>query len=289
MSANIIENISHTIKTYNDLKGEQCLPTGGCIVYRRIICMFITVCVVFTGCGIQKPERSFEKMNKKFLKLETYICDVKMRVTNNKSTMEYKLRHYYKSPDKYKIEVLAPKELEGQVTVYNGSGSYIYHPGINQYLVTENFSGSVDYNAFIGSFMNHIKKTENIKISNEKSGGKELIVLEFKVPAPNSYMSLEKLWIDVENTVPVKAEIYGNDGKTNVEVYYDNFVYNPGLNDRDFEITNENSIKLRGMKENVRSEENQGCMGGSGPGCNCSQHERSEKACAEGCTCHCCN
>jgi outer membrane lipoprotein-sorting protein len=223
--------------------------------------MLIIVCVFFTGCSVLKSRSSFEEVSKRLLKLETYTCDVTMRVVNNKSIMEYKLKHYYKSPDKYRIEVLAPKELEGQVTIYNGRSSYIYHPGINQYLITENFSGSVDYNAFIGSFMNHITKTDDIRISNEKSGEKELILLEFEVPEPNSYMRLEKIWIDAENSVPIKAEIYGDDGRTSVEVQYNNFVYNPKLKDEDFNIIHKNSIKLQEMKENVRSEENQGSMG----------------------------
>ncbi len=255
-------------------------------MHRKVISMLIIVCVIFTGCGVLKQKQGFEEVNRRIQKLEAYTCDVKMRVSNNKSTMEYNLKHYYKSPDKYRIEVLAPKELAGQVTIYNGSSSYIYHPDINQYLITENFSSSVDYNAFTGSFMNHIKKTEGIKVSSEKNGEKELIALEFEVPEPNSYMCTEKLWIDVKNAVPVKAEIYGNDGKTNVEVYYDNFVYNPVLRDEDFEIIQKNSMKLQEMKENVRSEKNQSCMGGSGLGCTCPQHEGSKKACAEGCTCN---
>jgi outer membrane lipoprotein-sorting protein len=192
--------------------------------------------VVFTGCGVIKSKKNFEEVSRRLLALSAYTCDVVMRVTNNKSTMEYKLKHYYKSPDKYRVEVLAPKELEGQVTIYNGNKSYIYHPRINQYLVTENFSGSVEYNTFIGSFMNHIRKTDNIRISSEKDGEKLLYVLEFEVPEPNNYMRFEKLWLDAETAVPVKAEIYGDDGKTSVEVYYSNFVYNPDLKDGDFEI-----------------------------------------------------
>jgi outer membrane lipoprotein-sorting protein len=268
-------------------RGEKCSPPGGCIVYQRIICILIIVCVVFTGCGVLKPEKNFEKMSKRLLKLTAYTCDVTMRVTNNKSTMEYKLKHFYKSPDKYRVEILAPKELEGQVTIYNGSSSYIYHPGINQYLVTENFSGSVEYNAFIGSFMDHIRKTDDIKVSIEKEGEKELIVLEFEVLEPNNYMRMEKLWIDAEAIVPIKAEIYGNDGKTTVSVGYNNFVYNPNLDDRDFIITNEKSMKLQEMKENVRSEENQSCMGGGRPGCSCPQHEGGKTSCTEECTCNC--
>jgi outer membrane lipoprotein-sorting protein len=199
--------------------------------------MLIAVCVIFNGCTGIRPKRDYDEVSRMLIRLKDYTCDVKMRVTNNRSTMEYRLRHYYKSPDKYKAEVLSPTELEGQVTIFNGSSSYIYHPRIDQYLVTEDFSGSVEYNSFIGSFINHIKKSEGVKVSSEKEGEKELFTLEFGMPEPSKYMSIEKLWLDPEAIVPVKAEIYGSDGKTNVEIYYYNFVCNPGLKDGDFEIT----------------------------------------------------
>jgi len=225
--------------TRHQMRGGQYSSSGGCVVNHRIVCALIIVCVVFTGCGVLKREKSFEKVGNRLLKLTAYTCDVTMRVTNNKSTMEYKLKHFYKSPDKYRLEVLAPEELKGQVTIYNGSSSYIYHPKINRYLVTENFSNSVEYNSFIGSFMNHIKKTDNIRVSKEKDGEKELLVLEFEVPEGNDYMHLEKLWIDAEKAQPVKAEIYGDDGKITVLLYYNNFVYNPDLDDNNFAITQE--------------------------------------------------
>lgn len=205
-------------------------------MYRRIICILIIICVVFTGCGVIKQKKSLEEVNKRLLKLKTYTCDVTMRVTNNKSTMEYKMKHFYKSPDKYRIEVLAPEELQGQVTIYNGHISYIYHPGINQHLITEDFSDSVEYNSFAGSFMEHIGKADNIKISYEKYDEDECVVIEFEMPGPNRYMHIEKLWIDGSEIVPLKAEIYGSDGKTYIEIYYDSFVFNPKLEDGIFEI-----------------------------------------------------
>lgn len=248
-------------------------------MYRRIICVLIIVCVSFTGCGMIKQKKNFGEAGRRLLKLEAYTCDVVMKVTNNRSTMEYRLKHSYKSPDKYRVEVLAPRELQGQVTIYNGHSSYIYHPGINQYFVTEDFSGSVEYNSFIGSFMEHIRKTDEIKISYEKYGDKECIVAEFEIPEPNRYMQFEKLWIDRSEIVPLRAEIYGNDGETYVEIFYDNFVYNPRLEDRDFEIIRKNSMRLQEMNKNVQSEGNQGRMGGSGSGCSCPQYEGNKEAC----------
>lgn len=189
-----------------------------------------------TGCQRFGPSKSLEDVNTKLLKLEDYTCDVRMLVTNNRSTMEYKLKHFYKSPDKYRLEIISPLELMGQVTIYNGKSSYIYHPGIRQYLVTEDFNGSLEYNSFIGSFIEYIRMSDRIKASTVKEGEKELYVLEFGIPESNSYMSIERLWLDPVEEVPVKAEIYGEDGKKNIEVFYYNFVCNSGLKDGDFEI-----------------------------------------------------
>lgn len=209
---------------------------GGFILYRRAISMLIIVCLILEGCGLSSPVKSFEEASKRLLKLKTYTCDVTMRVTNNISTMEYRLKHFYKSPDKYRIEVVTPEELQGQVTIYNGSSSYIYHPGIDQFFLTENFSDSVECNAFIGTFIECIRDNDKLRIANESEGEKDFFVLEFEVPGSNSYMHLEKLWIDMEEIAPVKAEIYGKDGRRNVALYYYNFVYNPVLEDGAFEI-----------------------------------------------------
>ncbi len=209
-------------------------------VQLRVICIIIIVCVLMTGCQGLGPSKSLKDVNEKLLELEDYTCDVRLLVTNNRSTMEYKLKHFYKSPDKYRLEIISPLELMGQVTIYNGKSSYIYHPGIRQYLVTEDFAGSLEYNSFIGSFIEHIRTPDRIKASTVKEGEKKLYVLEFGIPESNSYMSIEKLWLDPVEEVPVKAEIYGEDGKKNIEVFYYNFVCNSGLKDGDFEIKQNN-------------------------------------------------
>ncbi|MGE5677818.1 MAG: LolA family protein, partial [Pseudomonadota bacterium] len=82
-------------------------------MYRRIICMLVFLCIIFFGCTGERGG-SYEDVSRKLTELEDYTCDVTMRVTNNRSTQEYKLKHFYKSPDRYRIEVLAPKELRGQ-------------------------------------------------------------------------------------------------------------------------------------------------------------------------------
>lgn len=205
-------------------------------MYRKVICLLIIVCVVLNGCSGFSSVKSFDGAIEKLQKLKSYTCDVEMSVTNNKSTMEYKLKHSYMSPDKYRIEVVEPKGFKGQVTIHNNEGTYIYHPSINEYLAAENFSESHEHQAFIGSFISYMKDKEKLKVDKEEAQDKFYYVIEFEVPKPNDYMNREKIWIDAGSIMPEKAEIYDKNGKITVSVRYANFVCNPELNERDFEI-----------------------------------------------------
>lgn len=203
-------------------------------MYRKLWIMVVAGLIVFSGCSL-KGAKSFEKTSKRLMELNSYTCNVTMRIANNKSTMEYKLKHYYKKPDKYKIEVLEPKELEGQITVYNGKQAFIYHPKINQFLATENFTGSVQHNAFIGSFLHYLNSLEKLKVRNQNIDKKDYFVLEFDISGRNQYMCLQKIWIDTVAGVPVKSEIYDKDGNVTAELLYSDFVLNVKLQDKDFE------------------------------------------------------
>lgn len=203
-------------------------------MHRRFMIVLLAALVVFAGCA-PGGAKSFEKASKRLAGLDSYACDVTMRITNNKSTMEYKLRHYYKRPDKYKIEVLEPKELEGQTTVYNGRKAFIYHPKINQVLAMENFNGSMEQQAFVGSFLHYLGSPEQIKVRRQSIKSGDCFVLEFELPDKNRYRRLQKIWLDAAEGVPVKAEIYDENGKAAVELIYSNFERNPGLQDSDFE------------------------------------------------------
>lgn len=159
-----------------------------------------------------------------------------MSVTNNRSTNDYVMKHYYKKAGKYRIEIASPEELKGQVTIYDGSSAYVFHPGIAQYLVTQNFIASMEHYAFAGAFLEHLEQDAGVRYAREKVGDKLYFVMEFDIENGSMYMQKEKIWFDVQELTPWKAEIYDKDGKATVQVYYDNFIMNPKLDDKLFEI-----------------------------------------------------
>jgi len=202
----------------------------------RILLIFLIGCIILSGCSA-KAARKPEDVQKLLMKLKSYQCDVVLAVNNNKSTNVYKAKQMYKFPDKYRIEILEPGELKGQTTIYNNEKAYVYHPQLNTYLVTENFGNSAQYSSFLGSFIEEFKNNGGARFTMETFKDRPCFVLELPIKEGSPYRTLEKIWIDAENVIPVKAEIMDQNNNVNTQVLYENFEANPKLEDELFQIT----------------------------------------------------
>ncbi|MDF2531228.1 MAG: hypothetical protein K0Q65_809 [Clostridia bacterium] len=201
----------------------------------RILLVFLIVGILLSGCT-DKTAKNTEDVQKLLMKLKSYRCDVVFAVTNNKSTNVYKAKHLYKFPDQYRIEILEPSELKGQTTIYSGEKTYIYHPQLNTYLMTQNYNNSLEYSSFVGAFIESFKNNGGARFKLESFQDRQCYVLEIPIPGENPYRALEKIWIDAEGVIPVKAEILDKNNKISAQVLYENFEENPKLEDSLFQI-----------------------------------------------------
>ncbi len=203
----------------------------------KVLCVLLIVCVITAACEAKISKKTIEDIQRELLAMESYSCDVTMKITNNKSTMEYKMKHLYKTPSKYRIEVVEPSEHKGQLIICNGDTAWIYHPDIKTHLKMDNFESSIEYNSFIGSFIHYFKVLEKAKIEKEKIHNNEYYVLELVIPGENRYMYKEKLWISEADTKPYKIEIYDKDNKITTQILYENYKKAVKLEDSLFNIT----------------------------------------------------
>jgi outer membrane lipoprotein-sorting protein len=204
----------------------------------KILCILLIVCLISSACEGKASEKTIEDVKRELLTMEAYSCDVTMKITNNKSTMEYKMKHLYKAPSRYRIEVAEPQDLKGQTIIYDGKEAWVYHPDIKTHLKMESFDDSVQHDAFVGSFIYYFKLLDRAKLEKVKLQNKEYYVLELEIPEDNKYMCKEKLWIEIENSKPYKIEIYGKDNTITAQVLFDNFKTSIKLDDSLFTIAN---------------------------------------------------
>lgn len=203
----------------------------------KLLLVFLIACAVLSGCSSSAAKKP-EDVQKFLMKLKSYKCDVIYAVTNNKSTNVYRAKHFYKAPDKYRIEITEPVDLKGQITIFNKDKAYIYHPQINTYLTTESFKGSMVQSSFVGAFAEYFKDKGGARFKLESLKGVQCYMLQVPIDSDNRYRVVEKIWINAENALPVKAEILDKDNNVSAQVLYENFESNPELEDSLFEIQN---------------------------------------------------
>lgn len=203
----------------------------------KLLLIFLIVCGLLSGCSGSTAKKP-EDVQKFIMKLKSYKCDVIYAVTNNKSTNVYRVKHLYKAPDKYRIEIVEPAELKGQTTIFNKDKAYIFHPQLNAYFTAENFKGSVEQSSFVGAFVEYFKEKGGARFKLESLKGVQCYVLQVPIDKDNRYRAVEKIWINAENALPVKAEILDKDNNVSAQVLYENFELNPELEDSLFEVQN---------------------------------------------------
>ncbi|EOC99531.1 LolA family protein [Caldisalinibacter kiritimatiensis] len=204
---------------------------------RKILVGLMIFTILLTvACEEPTDEEIFYKMQKKLSKMESYSTIANITVVGNKSEKTYKLRHIFKRPNRYIIQVIEPEESGGCITVYDGKQAWIYHPQINQSMLIKDFKGSAEQNIFIGYFLKLFVTNEDIRISAENIKDAQYLTLTADIPGNNKYRYKEKLWVDKETFTPYQLIIYDKDGKASVKVKYSNFKHNVDIKDEEFNI-----------------------------------------------------
>ncbi len=128
---------------------------------------------------------------------------------------------------KYRIELLEPEGLVGNVT-YN-DGKSIYHVNANRskqaYVSANDYPERVEI--LLSSFIdNYRNKTKDFSKIGESSDGL-YIVLEGVIEGETTYIAKEQVVVDANTYKPIMLNIYKSSGEKFVTVEYIEVHYNP--------------------------------------------------------------
>ncbi|AOY74839.1 germination lipoprotein GerS-related protein [Clostridium formicaceticum] len=203
----------------------------------KVVFIIFGMMYCLSACRQPTDEEMYYKIQQKISTMESYQCTVKIYIDNGKEEVEYVFQQIFKAPNQYRLEVLAPSTLKGNLTIYNGKTAWLYHPSINQVRKIDNFNQSQEQMMFIGYFLkNYITSKESV-YETETLEGKDYFVLSTKIPGGNHYFSQQELWIEKQQMIPEKLYIYDAKGKTRFKVYYEDFIYNPVLDENLFHLS----------------------------------------------------
>ena len=205
-------------------------------VFKSFI-LIVFLITVFSGCSIKKDEVStMEKIQNQLKNMESYQCTGTLTRISNKSENVYEIKQYYKSTGEYKLEMLAPEDVAGNYTVYNGESVFQYNPRIQGKVIQGVPKSQMRNELFLGCFIKNYFQSEDVTVETGNMDIQTSTVLEAVIPGENKYTATEKLWIDEETLKPLKLVIYDTEGKERYIIEYKDFEYNIDIDENIFKI-----------------------------------------------------
>mgnify|MGYP005763996023 FL=1 len=205
-------------------------------VFKSFI-LIVFLITVFSGCSIKKDEVStMEKIQNQLKNMESYQCTGTLTRISNKSENAYEIKQYYKSTGEYKLEMLAPEDVAGNYTVYNGESVFQYNPRIQGKVIQGVPKSQMRNELFLGCFIKNYFQSEDVNVETGNMDIQKSTVLEAVIPGENKYTATEKLWIDEETLKPLKLVIYDTEGKERYIIEYKDFEYNIDIDENIFKI-----------------------------------------------------
>lgn len=132
----------------------------------------------------------------------------------------YLIEETYEKPNKYKLEVLEPKESKGIIILNLEDKISVEHPSIEESvsLVTVK---SLNNQMLIGDFYEKISKAK--LINQEEINGDEYLVFEIKLEEKNKHRNSARVWIKKKGHIPYKLTMLDDSGALKVEIIYKKF------------------------------------------------------------------
>lgn len=209
---------------------------------RKGLLLAFAVILIITGCRSSndkaptKDQTAYEKIQVQLLSMESYRSEATVEYISNKGTNSYDTFQLCKITGEYRIEVVAPENVAGNVTMSDGTTIYQFNPKISGKIAMGTKESQERSEVFVTSFLKNYLKSQEVSISVASLGAGQCTVLEASIPGDHPYLTSEKLWVDNTTLMPVKLVVYDPDGAERIVVTYKNFEYNVTLEDANFKI-----------------------------------------------------
>lgn len=178
---------------------------------------------------------AMERIQNRLSETESCWCAATLTRISNKGENTYETEQYNKTTGEYRMEITAPENMAGNYTVFDGEKIFQHNARTGETVELEIPGASNGDELFFCSFIRNYMNSEDVAVDTSVSlDESRCTVLEAVIPGGNRYTATEKMWIDNETLKPLKFVIYDADGNERYIITYNEFEYDPEMDDSVF-------------------------------------------------------
>ena len=205
---------------------------------------FIMFVLALAGCSKASDTNEYATIQDKLVNMESYSCEAELTFYSNKGENKYTINQQAKNDGRYFLETTSPDNVKGNIILFDGNMLWQYNPNLDSKISVGDKDKMERKEICLFTFLENYLKSKDVALETANIDESVYTILEAKIPGGNKYFDSEKLFINNETTLPERLVIYDTEGKERVLVTYNNFVYNPEIEDSKFNVENiANGIK----------------------------------------------
>ncbi|SHE65229.1 Outer membrane lipoprotein-sorting protein [Tissierella praeacuta DSM 18095] len=203
------------------------------MILKRLLLFILITMVLLTSCKFSynnklpyKDKRVLSRIEKTYENCNGYKCKANVKIISEETESIYLIEETYTKPNKYRLEILKPKESKGIIILNTDDKIFVEHPSIKQSISLITIK-SLNKQMLMGGFYEKLSNAN--KINTEKINGEEYLTFEFKLEERNKYRDSAKVLIKKKGFTPYRLSIFDESGGLHVEITYENFKFTKRL------------------------------------------------------------
>lgn len=177
--------------------------------------ILLVALIIVSGCSKKKDPNTVTN----FLKdLDSYSCDAKLEVINDKQVLDYSCRQYYNKKLGFRLDVNKERTL-----VYKGNEIYVKDAVNGAKYSNEKEFDTIYRLSFINEFLKYLYTNEEVKYSFKQIEGIDYQIIHIDLPGMNRNIRGAELYVNQKDYIPQRLLIYDANGRERVRVTYSSF------------------------------------------------------------------
>ena len=198
---------------------------------KKLTAFFLTLMISLSVCACGFSDRDmdiYEKIHKKYLKMESYSADLDMTVFSNKTKNRYFVSQKTCEPDKFYTLVTDPDGLFAVTTITNGAVTKVSTDS-SDYALTVPSNEYLDL-LFVNNFLKAYYASEETSLNVDTSFAKgNKTTLSVETNHPDSTIKKVSLSFDNESLAPDSISVFGENDTLLATAKYENFKFNDNI------------------------------------------------------------
>lgn len=191
--------------------------------------MSFVLLILISGCN--KNAKDTEKVIDYLKNLDSYSCDINMKIQNDKQVINYTGKHFFDKKYGYRFEL-----DENRILIYKEDKIFVKDLQNGLSYDTDKDFDSVFKLCFIGEYISLIYTNEKVENSFKNINNEEYQIIHLDIPGNNKNISRADLYVNLRDKFPKYLIVYDSKDREKINVEYSNFKFNPELQEELFDV-----------------------------------------------------